>query len=110
MGILDSGPEGPELGLEIAGHVRRVGKSVQNVAVGDRVVALAPHGCITTNCVLPAAVCVRIPAKMSFEEAATMPICFATAIKSLLELGQLEKGQVCINAPFFVYPVLGRFC
>ncbi len=98
MGIISSGSANVDLGLETSGLVCRVGPNVDNVAIGDRVFALAPHGCITTNPVLPASLCVKIPASMSFEEAATMPICFATSIQSLINVGQLEKGQVSVSS------------
>lgn len=102
MGIVSSGFDNVPLGLETAGFVRRVGSNVKSLSVGNRVFALAPHGCITTNAILPAPLCVKIPDDLSFEEAATMPICFVTALRSLVDIGQLQKGQVRINAFFTV--------
>ena len=43
MGILKQGPEGVPLGLDTTGVIRRVGANVSNVAIGDRIFALAPH-------------------------------------------------------------------
>ena len=93
IGIIPSGADGVPLGLEITGIVRRLGSDIGDLRVGDRVFALAPHGCITTNAVLPAPLVVKIPDRMSFEEAATMPICFATAVYALRDIGRLERGN-----------------
>lgn len=94
MGILKHGSEGIHLGLDTTGIIRRVGSNVSNVAIGDRIFALAPHGCITDRLVLPSSLAVRLPDHLSFEDAATMPCCFATAIHSLLNVGGLTRGQV----------------
>ena len=94
MGVISSEQGNVDLGLEAAGIVSRVGLGVHSLAEGDRVFALAPSGCFSTRVVLPFSLCVKIPDSLSFEEAATMPICFATAIHSLIDIGQAEKGQV----------------
>lgn len=96
MGIIPSGLRDVPLGLEVAGLVHKIGSNVRHHLVGDRVFALAPHGCIATKATLPAPLCVRIPDRLSFEEAATMPICFATAIRSLIDIGQLDKNQASV--------------
>ena len=94
MGILSDGRESVPLGLDTTGVIRRVGSNVRNVAVGDRIFALAPHGCIVDKLVLPSSLAVRLPDDLTFEDAATMPCCFATSIHSLLNTGGLMKGQV----------------
>ena len=98
MGVISPEQGKVDLGLEAAGIVSRVGRGVHRLVEGDRVFALAPSGCFSTRAVLPASLCVNIPDSLSFEEAATMPICFATAIQSLINVGQAEKGQVSINS------------
>lgn len=101
MGVLKYGPasEGVPLGIDTTGVIRRVGPNVRNVAVGDRIFALAPHGCITDRLVLPSSLAVKVPDDLTFEDAATMPCCFATAIYSLLNVGGMIKGQVsCFSA------------
>lgn len=99
MGILKYSPasEGVSLGIDTTGVIRRVGPNVSNVAVGDRVFALAPHGCITDRLVLPSSLAVKLPYDLTFEDAATMPCCFATAIYSLLNVGGMMKGQVNVS-------------
>ena len=99
MGIIPSGLGDVHLGQETAGVIRRVGSAVLDLAVGDRIFALA-DGCLRTRMTLPASLCVRIPHSLSFEEAATMPACFATVLHSLVNLGQLAKDQVKFDAFF----------
>lgn len=96
MGISGYGLEGFPLGIDTTGVIRRVGSNVRNVAVGDRIFALAPHGCITDRLVLPCSLAVKLPDDLTFEDAATMPCCFATAIYSLLNVGGMMKGQVSV--------------
>lgn len=93
-GILEDDPEGVSLGIDTTGVIRRAGANVSNVAVGDRIFALAPHGCITDRLVLPSSLAVKLPDDLSFEDAATMPCCFATAIQSLIIVGRMTEGQV----------------
>ncbi|TLD29263.1 hypothetical protein PspLS_03907 [Pyricularia sp. CBS 133598] len=94
MGILrHAANENIPFGLEISGVVTKVGSQVSGLNPGDKVVALPPDACFKTSVIAPAVLVQKIPAGMSFEEAATMPICFATALEALLNMGQLEKGQ-----------------
>lgn len=99
MGILRYGLDNVPLGIDAAGTIRRTGSNVDNVAIGDRIFALAPYGCITDRLVLPMQLAVKIPDDLSFGDAATMPCCFATAIYSLLDVGRLKKGQVSDTSP-----------
>lgn len=94
MGILKPSTGDIPLGLEVAGVVRDIGANVDGVAIGDRVVAMPPDACFKTLVCTPASLIAKIPDNLSFEEAASMPICYTTAIESLLNVGRLEKGQV----------------
>ncbi|EKG12982.1 Beta-ketoacyl synthase [Macrophomina phaseolina MS6] len=83
MGIV---PENEHLlGLEGAGVVRRVGAGVSAFAVGDRVVTIE-KGLLANRIHAPEKRVVKIPDVMSFEEAATMPVVFATAVYAVLEV------------------------
>lgn len=95
MGVLKFGSKSVPLGLELAGVVSRVGSQVRNVSVGDRVVGVATEGCFSTHVVLLDSLVVEIPKDLDFEEAATMPACYTTAVQALIDVGQMKKGQVC---------------
>ncbi|KAF9870424.1 hypothetical protein CkaCkLH20_12091 [Colletotrichum karsti] len=94
MGVLkpDSNSIVP-FGLEVAGEISRVGSAVSNLQVGDRVLAMPPSAAFKTVVTTPASLVQRIPRTLSFEDAATLPICYTTVIEGLVNLGQLESGQ-----------------
>lgn len=86
------------LGIECSGVISSVGSNVKNFEVGQRVMAM-PEGCFSTYARCPATSAAKIPADMSFEVAATVPVVFCTAYYSLLDLGQLQPGErVLIHA------------
>lgn len=95
MGIIrtSNDPERVNLGSECSGTVRRVGFGVTDVKVGDRVMALAPHGCFSTRAALPVEATAKIPDSMSLHTAAALSGCFTTAIHSLFDVARLQKGQ-----------------
>lgn len=90
LGIID-GERG--LGLEASGVVRRVGAEVTHLRPGDRVTALGT-GLYTSRLVTSSKICFPIASEISMEDAATIPVAYATAIYSLLTVGQLERAQV----------------
>lgn len=91
MGIV---PENEHMiGCECAGFVKRVGPGVTSFAPGDRVVAQT-NGTYVNRLQCVADRVHRIPDSLSFEDAATIPLVYLTAIYSLFHLGNLKEGQV----------------
>ncbi|ROV97402.1 hypothetical protein VMCG_06949 [Cytospora schulzeri] len=82
----------PYLGIECAGIVSKTGANVQSLAVGDRVCAMS-HGAYSTFSRCPATSAAVIPATMSFEAAASIPVVFCTAFYGLVELGRIGEGE-----------------
>ncbi|KAG5978870.1 Type I Iterative PKS [Claviceps digitariae] len=80
------------LGVEGSGIISRVGVEVVDLEPGNRVMFLA-NCSFASHVITPAKLCEKIPARMSFEDAASMPAVFATAFACLLNIGQLKKGQ-----------------
>ncbi|MGG7517816.1 type I polyketide synthase [Allorhizobium undicola] len=83
------------LGGECAGEVVAVGEGVSELAVGDRVVACA-FGSFASHVTLAAGHVRPIPAKLSFEEAAALPLVMATAWYGLVDLAGLEEGETVL--------------
>ncbi|MCC6456105.1 MAG: SDR family NAD(P)-dependent oxidoreductase [Caldilineaceae bacterium] len=85
------------LGGECAGIVVAVGEGVEGFTVGDAVIAFNPAFHTETffraYVTVPAEVVVAKPAHLSFEEAATIPICFLTAYYAMIHLGRLQEGE-----------------
>ncbi|KAK8069391.1 polyketide synthase [Apiospora phragmitis] len=88
----------PYLGVECAGTVSRVGSNVSGLKAGDRVCAMTTGAYSTYARCLGSSAAV-IPASMSFETAASIPVVYSTAYYGLIEVARLEKGQsVLIHA------------
>lgn len=84
------------LGVESSGVVCRVGPGVKDLRVGDRVM-MTKNGSFASHTVASERICVKIPDRLSFEDAASMPAVYGTAVYGLLHLGALKKGQVSIS-------------
>ncbi|KKA30866.1 hypothetical protein TD95_000725 [Thielaviopsis punctulata] len=86
--------EGSEnhIGVEAAGVVSRVGALVDNIKVGDRVVLIAA-GAVSSVKVVNKDLVVKIPDSLDFEQAATLPISYLTAIHAL---SNLKSGQTVL--------------
>lgn len=82
------------LGLEGAGIITRVGSEV-NYRVGDRVVVHS-RGSFANRCRVPKENIILLPKSVSFEEGATMSIVFFTAVYSLMEIAQIQRGQTIL--------------
>ena len=81
------------LGLEIAGEVEHAAGPWRR---GDRVMALLAGGGYAERVRVPAGLALRIPERLSFEEAAAIPEAFLTSWLNLMTLGALERGQVVV--------------
>ncbi|KAK3167997.1 Type I Iterative PKS [Lepraria neglecta] len=87
-------------GVECAGVVTKVGglAASHGYAPGDRVFCLLRGPFASRVCTEWTNV-MQIPAALSFEEAATLPIDFSTAFIGLCDVGHLQRGQsVLIHA------------
>lgn len=93
MGII---PEDEHMiGCECAGVVRRLGPGVTKFRIGDRVVVQGQGN--YANRINSIAHCVQvIPSWLSFEDAATIPLVYTTALKSLFHLGNLQQHQAVL--------------
>lgn len=80
-------------GLEFAGTIDRLGPGVEGWAVGDRVCGLLPGGGYAEQVVTPARMLLRIPAGLSFVEAAALPEVFFTAYDALVARANLRMGD-----------------
>ena len=86
------------LGGECAGQIVAVGEGVEGLAVGDEVVAVCPD-CFASFVTTSADLVLRKPARLSMEEAATVPLAFLTAQEALFDVGRLRAGgRVLIHA------------
>jgi acyl transferase domain-containing protein/NADPH:quinone reductase-like Zn-dependent oxidoreductase/acyl carrier protein len=80
------------LGMECAGRIARVGAGVVGFQVGDEVVAAASGS--FSSFVTTSAMSVALkPAHLGFDEAATLPLSFMTALYAVQHQGRAQRGE-----------------
>ena len=85
-------------GLEAAGEVIGMGASVANFAEGDRVMAMCGGG-YAELATVDHRLALHAPERLSWEEAASIPVAYMTEHNALITNGQLQAGEsVFINA------------
>jgi NADPH:quinone reductase-like Zn-dependent oxidoreductase len=90
-------PKDTRLGVDVAGEVEAVGRNVTEFKPGDEVFgacrgAFAEYACASESKV------VMKPDKVTFEQAAAVPVAALTALQGLRDKGQIRAGQkVLIN-------------
>src|SRR5690606_30482948 len=83
-------------GGEVSGVVTALGEGVEGFAVGDRVMAFVGFGGYADEIAVPASVATKIPAAMSFEEAAGFMIAYATSHHALKDRAALQHGETLL--------------
>ena len=84
------------LGLEVSGIIAEVGSAVTGWKAGDRVMALVGGGGYAEYAVAYGNHLMKIPASMSFEEAACVCESYITAFLNVFMIGELKDGQTAI--------------
>lgn len=82
----------PTLGWECAGTVTRVGEDVEDIVVGDEVIAFA-DGALAAHVVTNATLTAPKPERLTAAEAATLPASYLTAYHSLVDLARIDRGD-----------------
>lgn len=82
-----------DFGFEGSGVVLQIGPGVKHLRIGDGV-TFNSTGCFASGLTMSEIACAKIPASWNFEEAATIPSVYGTAVYGLLDLARLEAGQV----------------
>jgi NADPH:quinone reductase-like Zn-dependent oxidoreductase len=94
MGLYQDAPKPPMVvGYEVAGTIDAAGPGVDAARVGQRVGALTRFGGYSSSVVVPASQAFPLPARMSFEEGAALPVAYLTAHHMLVHLGNLHAGE-----------------
>ena len=86
-------------GLEFAGEVESLGAEVRRWKVGARVFGITAGGAQAEYLTVPESNLARIPAEMSYTDAAAVPEAFITAHDALFSRAHLQIGErVLIHA------------
>ena len=83
---------GTSFGMECSGTVTAVGAEVEEVAVGDEVIAATNRGCFRSYITAPAGYTFPKPSPLKLEEAPIFSV-FVTAYYALIHVGRLQAGE-----------------
>jgi NADPH2:quinone reductase len=83
-------------GLELAGEVDALGQGVTELSLGDRVFGIVGGGSYAEHVVVHARALAKMPAGMSFTDAAAVPEAFLTAWDALVPQARLTSGEVAL--------------
>jgi len=79
-------------GTDVAGHVEAVGAAVTELRVGDEVFGIA-RGSFAEYASAAADKLLRKPTRLSFEQAAAIPVSACTALQGVRDHGRVRPGQ-----------------
>jgi len=99
QGVIDNPPKTKApfiMGFECAGEVEAVGEGVKDIRVGDRVAALSESRAWAELVSVPSKYVYKIPAKMSFEDAAAITMNYVVAYALLFEIGNIKSDQIVL--------------
>ena len=97
MGVGLTKPKARVAGIDAAGVVEAVGANVRGLRNGDEVLgfcrgAFAEYACAAADLVVPK------PERLTFEQAAAVPIAATTALRGIRDVGEVTAGQrVLVN-------------
>jgi len=90
----------PELpftpGVEAAGDVAEVGREVNGVSIGDKVMVRMRHGAYAEEAVVAPGQLTPLPASFDYAEGATFLAAHGTAYHALVDRGQLQPGETLL--------------
>jgi NADPH:quinone reductase-like Zn-dependent oxidoreductase len=88
-------PKNPGLGSELAGVVEAVGTEVAGYAIGDSVYGSGKN-CFAQYAVALPGRLARMPANLTYEQAAAVPVSGVTALQALRNQGRVQAGQTVL--------------
>jgi NADPH:quinone reductase-like Zn-dependent oxidoreductase len=97
MGVGLTRPKARVAGIDAAGVVEAAGANVRGLRIGEQVLgfcrgAFAEYACAAADLVVPK------PARLTFEQAAAVPVAATTALRGIRDVGEVTAGQrVLVN-------------
>lgn len=94
------------MGIDFAGEIAEIGSAVREWKIGDRVL-IDPldrvnnggligemwHGGLAELCKVPTHHLVALPAEITFEAAACLPVAYGTALRMMYTIGRVKAGE-----------------
>jgi putative PIG3 family NAD(P)H quinone oxidoreductase len=84
------------IGMECAGEVVAVGANTPEWKIGDRAMALIPGGGYAEKAAAHHGSAMKIPAALSFDEAAGLPEVFLTVFLNFFMLAGIKRGETAL--------------
>ena len=98
QGLYGTNPDFPFTpGYEVSGIITEIGDNVENLKIGDRVIAMTGFGGYAEEVIIGSNRIIPIPNNMSFDQAAAMPVTYGTAYHMLVHLGGIKEGDSIQN-------------
>ncbi len=92
-----TGPKNPRLGTDLAGQVEAIGRGVERLKPGDAVFGASQGAFAEYVCAAEAAFAAK-PDRLTFEQAASLPVAAITALQVLRDRAHVQPGRtVLIN-------------
>ena len=88
---------GRPAGVDGAGEVVALAEGVTTFKAGERVM-FRGRGCFAEYVIVDPALASIVPAQLTWEEAAAIPIAYVTAVDALVEFGALKAGETVLIA------------
>ncbi|WP_426209365.1 NADPH:quinone oxidoreductase family protein [Massilia sp. TWP1-3-3] len=90
----------PELpftpGSELSGVVRAVGEGVEQLKVGDKVIAFTAQGAFAQQIVVNAQACMPMPPGIDFDTAAAITLTYGTSHHAVVDRAALKAGETML--------------
>ena len=83
-------------GAEFAGVVKTVGEGVSHLKVGDRVMALVPHGGLAEECAVDARGVIPLPDDMDYVTGSALLLTYCTSLHALKDVAKLAAGETLL--------------
>lgn len=93
-GVYPDAPKPPcVVGYEVSGEVAALGQGVTQFVVGQRVVALTRFGGYSSHVAVPEAQVFPLPAGLTLERGAALPVTYLTAYQLIVAMGRLGASE-----------------
>jgi NADPH:quinone reductase-like Zn-dependent oxidoreductase len=97
MGLYPDAPPPPlVVGYEVSGYVDAVGPGPTRHEIGRHVLAVTRFGGYADHAIVPADFVWPVPANLSHNEAAAIPITYLTAVVALYRMANLKAGETLL--------------
>ncbi|MBC64418.1 MAG: hypothetical protein CMB15_02125 [Euryarchaeota archaeon] len=94
QGLYGSNPDFPFTpGYEVSGIITEIGENVDNLKIGERVIAMTGFGGYSEEVIVDSNRIIPIPSSVSFDQAAAIPVTYGTAYHMLVHLGRIKPGD-----------------